>query len=64
MDDFAKQRSSLIAQMEARKKGEVFSDYISATRRKLETDGKITIYKDAVAKLDESDLPFGDLLNQ
>ena len=64
MEDFAKQRSTLIAQMEARKKGEVFSDYISAARRKLETDGKITIYKDAVAKLDEGDLPFSDLLNQ
>lgn len=64
MDDFAKQRSGLIEQMEARKKGEVFSDYIGATRQKLETDGKITIYKDALTKLDEGDLPFGDLLNQ
>lgn len=64
MDDFAKQRTALMDQMAARKKGEVFSDYIASTRQKLETDGKVTIYKDAVAKLDEGDLPFGDLLNQ
>lgn len=64
MDDFAKQRSSLMEQMVARKRGEVFSDYIAATRQKAETDGKIKIYKDAIAKLDQGDLPFGDLLNQ
>ena len=64
MDDFAKQRSTLMEQMAMRKKGEVFSDYIAATRQKLEADGKVTIYKDALSKLDETDLPFGDLLNQ
>ena len=64
MDDFAKQRSTLMEQMAMRKKGEVFSDYIAATRQKLEADGKVTIYKDAISKLDETDLPFGDLLNQ
>ena len=64
MDDFAKQRTALMEQMAARKKGEVFSDYIASTRQKLESDGKVTIYKDAVAKLDEGDLPFNDLLNQ
>ena len=64
MDDFAKQRSTLMEQMAMRKKGEVFSDYIAATRQKLESDGKVTIYKDALTKLDEGDLPFGDLLNQ
>ena len=64
MDAFAKQRSTLMEQMAMRKKGEVFSDYIAATRQKLESDGKVTIYKDALTKLDEGDLPFGDLLNQ
>jgi parvulin-like peptidyl-prolyl isomerase len=64
MDDFAKQRTTLMEQMAMRKKGEVFSDYIAATRQKLESDGKVTIYKDALSKLDETDLPFGDLLNQ
>ena len=64
MDDFAKQRTALMEQMAMRKKGEVFSDYIAATGQKLEADGKITIYKEALTKLDEGDLPFGDLLNQ
>lgn len=64
MDEFAKQRSGLMEQMLGRKRGEVFADYIAATRQKMETDGKIKIYKDAIAKLDEGDLPFGDLLNQ
>ena len=64
MDDFAKQRTTLMEQMAMRKKGEVFSDYIAATRQKLESDGKVTIYKEALSKLDETDLPFGDLLNQ
>lgn len=64
MEDFAKQRSALMEQMATRKKGEVFSEYIAATRQKLEADGKVTIYKDALTKLDEGDLPFGDLLNQ
>ncbi len=64
MDEFAKQRSGLMEQMLGRKRGEVFADYIAATRQKMETDGKIKIYKDAIAKLDEGGLPFGDLLNQ
>jgi len=48
MADFAKQRS----------------DYLASTRQKLEAAGSITIYKDAIAKLDSEDLPFQDLLNQ
>lgn len=64
MEDFAKQRTALMEQMAMRKKGEVFSDYIGATRQKLESEGKITIYNDALTKLDETDIPFNDLLNQ
>ena len=61
MDDFAKERDSLTEQMVSRKRGEVFQDYLSAARLKLEKAGEITIYKDAMAKLDEPALPFGDL---
>lgn len=64
MEDFAKQRSTLMEQMATRKRGEVFSDYLASTRQKMETAGSIKIYKDAVAKLDSEDLPFQDLLNQ
>lgn len=51
--DFAKQRSSLMEQMLAKKRGSVFSDYLTATRKKLEEGGNIKIYKDVLAKLDE-----------
>lgn len=64
MDDYAKQRSTLMEQAATRKKGEVFSDYLASTRQKLEAAGEIVIYKDAVAKLDANDTPLGDLLNQ
>lgn len=64
MDEFAKQRSSLMEQMAARKKGEVWTDYIASTRRKLEEAKEIVIYDAAVKKLDESDTPLADLLNQ
>jgi peptidyl-prolyl cis-trans isomerase D len=61
MDEFAKQRDSLTEQMLARKRGEVFQDYLSAARLRLEKAGDIKIYKDAVAKLEETTMPFGDL---
>jgi peptidyl-prolyl cis-trans isomerase D len=53
MDDFAKQRDSLMEQMLAQKRGEVFQDYLASTRLRLENGGDIKIYKDAVAKIDE-----------
>lgn len=59
MEDFAKRRGDLMEQMLSQKRGEVFSDYLSATRQKMETAGSIKIYNDAVAKLDEPTLPFG-----
>lgn len=64
MQEFAKQRDQLMDSKLAQKRAAVFSDYLSATRHKLESEGKIKIYKDAIAKLDENDLPFGDLLNR
>jgi len=60
MDDFAKQRDTLVEQMLQQKRSAVFSDYLAATKRKLETDGKIVIYPDALAKIDGPELPFGD----
>ncbi len=65
MDEFAKQRSTLMEQLAGRKKGEIFSDYLASTRRKMEEAKEIVIYDAAVKKLDEGDLPIGgDLLNQ
>jgi parvulin-like peptidyl-prolyl isomerase len=57
MDDFAKQRDDLMEQMLTQKRGEVFQDYLAATRSRLETAGSIKVYKDVVDKLDDADLP-------
>lgn len=64
MEEFAKQRSGLMDQMATRKKGEVWSDYIASTRRKMEDAKEIVIYDAAVKKLDANDTPLSDLLNQ
>jgi peptidyl-prolyl cis-trans isomerase D len=60
MDEFAKQRDTLLDQMLQQKRNTVFSDYLASTKQKMETDGKIVIYPDAVAKLDEPDTPQGE----
>jgi hypothetical protein len=59
MEDFAKQRDDLMNQMLQRKRGEVFADYVAATRQRMEANGDIKIYETAVAKLDDADLPGG-----
>jgi len=60
MADFAKQRSSLMEQMLSKKRADVFSDYLAAVRRRMEADGSIKIYKDALDSIDEQDkLPGG-----
>ena len=60
MDEFAKQRDSLVEQMLQQKRGTVFNDYLSATRHQFETDGKIVFYPDAIAKVDGPELPIGE----
>jgi parvulin-like peptidyl-prolyl isomerase len=60
MEDFAKQRDDLIEQMLSQKRGVVFSDYLAATRQKLEDAGQIKIYKDALAKVDGPEQPVGE----
>ncbi|MFL6467069.1 MAG: SurA N-terminal domain-containing protein [Pyrinomonadaceae bacterium] len=65
MAEFAKQRDTLMEQMLSRKRGEVYSDYLASTRQKMETAGKIKIYNDVIAKLDEGATdPFSGLLDQ
>ncbi|HUR96627.1 MAG TPA: SurA N-terminal domain-containing protein [Pyrinomonadaceae bacterium] len=60
MDDFAKQRDTLMEQMLTQKRGEVFQDYLASTRLRMETGGDIKIYKDVVAKVDDQALAPGD----
>lgn len=50
--DYAKQRSSTMQQMLSKKRSAVFSDYLAAIKQKMETDGSIKIYKDALDKVD------------
>lgn len=64
MDQFAKDRDRLRDDMLDRKRGEFFTDYVSATRLRMESDGTIKVYEDAIAKIDTQmgggapDLPF------
>ncbi len=53
MGDFAKQRSGLIEQMLSKKRADVFSDYLAATKQKMEAAGSIKVYKDVLDKIDE-----------
>ena len=55
MEEFAKQRDTLTEQMLTRKRSELFSEYLAATRRKMDEAGQIRIYEDAVAKVDAVD---------
>ena len=59
MEEFAQERDTLTEQMLTRKRGEVFQDYLAATRLRLEKDGEIKIYNDVIAKLDDPLLQLG-----
>jgi parvulin-like peptidyl-prolyl isomerase len=52
---FAKERSGLIQQILDKKRASVFSEYIADAKQKLESAGKIRIYKDALAKIEPAD---------
>jgi hypothetical protein len=60
MDEFAKQRDTLFEQTLQQKRSTVFSDYLAQVRQDLETNGKIVLYPDAIAKVDGPELPFGE----
>jgi len=52
MEEFAKQRTILIESALLQKKSAVFSDYILSVKRKMESEGKIKIYQEALNKVD------------
>jgi len=52
MNSFATQRDQLIQTMLEQKRTEVFSEYLTATRQKMEKAGDIKIYNEVLAKLD------------
>ncbi|MDH3492668.1 MAG: SurA N-terminal domain-containing protein [Acidobacteriota bacterium] len=52
-EDFEKQRDQLAEQMLTQERGRVYSDYLSAVNKRYESEKKIKIYKDALAKIDD-----------
>jgi peptidyl-prolyl cis-trans isomerase D len=60
MEDFAKQRDQLVETMVQQKRGQVFMDYLAATKREMEAKKQIEIFPDALAKLDELVKPADD----
>jgi parvulin-like peptidyl-prolyl isomerase len=55
MDEFSKQRTNLIEQKLSQRRNEVFSDYLAATRQRMETAGQIVIYNEVLEKIDAAD---------
>ena len=56
MEEFAKQRDTLVEAKLTEKRGQVFQDYLAAIRQQMESKKEIQIYQEAMAKL-ESDSP-------
>lgn len=54
MDEFAKQRDTLIESMLQQKRGQLFADYLAAVRQKMELSGEIKVYDSVVARIDEA----------
>ncbi len=55
MAEFGKQREELTRAAVSSRRDQVFEDYISSTRKRLESDGKIKIYEDVLAKMPEDE---------
>ena len=53
--EFAKQRDSLMQSALTERKNQVFEDYLVAVKNRMERDGKIKIYKDVLANLQEEE---------
>lgn len=51
-DEFEKQKDQLAEQMIGRERGTVYSEYLAAVNKRLESEKKITIYSDALARID------------
>ena len=55
--EFAKQRDSLMKTALDERKSQVFEDYLTATQRTMESNGKIKIYKDVLASMQDEEEP-------
>jgi peptidyl-prolyl cis-trans isomerase D len=55
--EFAKQRDTLMKSALDERKSQVFEDYLAATQRTMEANGKIKIYKDVLANMQDEEVP-------
>jgi peptidyl-prolyl cis-trans isomerase D len=55
--EFAKQRDSLMQSALMERKNQVFDDYLTAVQRRMQQNGKIKIYKDVLAGVQEEEAP-------
>jgi peptidyl-prolyl cis-trans isomerase D len=67
--EFAKQRDQLTQSLLTTRRNDVFEDYVSATRARLDREGKVKIYEDVLARnADEAESaappPFGAMPGQ
>jgi len=53
--DFAKQRTQLMQTKLSAKQNQVFEDYIATVQRRMTQEGKIKIYQNVLASIDESE---------
>jgi peptidyl-prolyl cis-trans isomerase D len=57
LTEFAKQRESLMQSALTERKDQVFGDYLTAVQGRMEQDGKIKIYKDVLAGMQDEEAP-------
>lgn len=57
LTEFAKQRDTLMQSALTERKNQVFDDYLTAVRHRMEQEGKIKINKDALAGMKEEEAP-------
>ncbi len=55
--EFDKQRPQLVETAQRERRDQVFDEYLTDARRKLEAKGEITIYQDTFARLQDSEEP-------
>lgn len=55
MAEFDKRRSDLLEAALKERREQVFDEYLTSARRKLEADGRIQLYPEALAQLEESE---------
>ncbi len=53
--EFAKQRDSLKSSLLSERQNQVFEDYISGVQQRMKNDGKIKIYEDVLARIEEDE---------